>query len=109
MATGSSVAPRRRRELDLDGVLVDAADDGEGERASRPGLVERLVEGIEPCRLAAGSRDDEVALLDAGGRGGRVGLDLADEQAVARRQADRGPQPAGDAGGREADAEDDAA
>ena len=54
-------------------------------------------------RLA--DRDDEVALGDAGLRGGGVVLHLANQEAVALGQADRAPQAPGDVRRREADAE----
>src|SRR6202011_5316242 len=80
-------------EADRDGSLVGPAHDLQLEAAGLTGRVEGLVQGVHPLDLPVGRGDDQIAALEARSIGRAVGLDAADEHAVALGQADRPPEP----------------
>jgi len=86
-------------ERDLDGPLVGAAHDGELDRPTRGGRLQRVKQVVRVAHRLARGRHDQVALGQAGLGRRAVVLDAADEHALGLRQADRAAQPPGDVTG----------
>ncbi len=92
-------------EYHVDGALLGAAQDGQLEGAAGRRRAQRAEQVVDGADGLARGRDDQVAAGQAG-LGGRAVLgDLADEQAVGVRQADRAAQPPGHVAGSDGDAE----
>src|SRR3954452_5461613 len=75
-------------EGDRDGALGGAAQDLQGQRVAR--AVERREEVVDREQRGVAGGDQEVALLEPRGGGGRAVGDAADEQAVVLGEAHGG-------------------